>query len=682
MAGIDEETVPFGPNYDGSDAEPLVLPSRYPNLLVNGSEGIAVGMATKIPPHNLAEVVDAVMHVIDHPEANADELLNHVKGPDFPTGGLILGRSGIMDAYRTGKGSIKVRGVAEIEAVRGGGERIVISQIPYQTSVEGIARRIAELVNNRELEGVRGIQDDSAGRRTRLVIDLKRDANANVVLNNLYKHTPLQTTFAVNMLALVDGIPRTLDLPRMVTEYVAHQVDVVTKRSEFRLRRARERAHIVEGLLRAIDQLDAIIALIRGSEDRAAAREALMAAPFAFSEIQANHILDMTLGRLTRLGRSELEGELTELRERIGELEAVLGDPARLRQVIKDELAELRATFGQARRTQVTYDPGDLEAMDLIEDEELVATVTEAGYAKTTQTTTFRTQARGGRGIQGAQVKAEDLVRHVIHTTAHAYLLFFSNLGRVYRLRAHEIPLRERTARGTALVNLIPLAPGETIQAVVETREYGDGYLTFVTKLGNVKRTSFSEYDKSRREGFIAVALRDGDELVKVLETSGDDDLLLLTRRGMTIRFSEQDVRPMARNAIGVRGMTLRTGDVVVTADVAQNDRDFLIVTNAGYGKRTRMGQFHRQGRGGQGVRGIRLTDRRGTVVGGFMVRLEDELLLISSAGVAIRTTVREVSSQGRDATGVRVMNLDNGQSVAAATVVAPVEEMTAPASG
>lgn len=676
MAGIDEETVPFVPSYDGSDTEPFVLPSRYPNLLVNGSEGIAVGMATKIPPHNLAEVVDAVVYVIDHPDAAADELLNHVKGPDFPTGGLILGRSGIMDAYRTGKGSIKVRGVAEIEAARGGGERIVISEIPYQTSVEGIARRIAELVNNRELEGVRSIQDDSAGRRTRLVIDLKRDANANVVLNNLYKHTPLQTTFAVNMLALVDGIPRTLDLPRMVTEYIAHQVDVVTKRSEFRLRRARERAHIVEGLLRAIDQLDSIIALIRGSEDRAAAREALMAAPFAFSEIQANHILDMTLGRLTRLGRSELEGELSELRQRISDLETVLGDPARLRQVIKDELTELKPTFGQARRTRVTYDPGDLGAEDLIEDEELVVTVTEAGYAKTTQSTTFRTQARGGRGIQGAQVKAEDLVRHLIHTTAHAYLLFFSNLGRVYRLRAHEIPLRERTARGTALVNLIPLAPGETIQAVVGTREYGDGhYLSFVTKLGHVKRTSFSEYDKSRREGFIAVALRDGDELVKVLETSGNDDLLLLTRRGMSIRFSEQDVRPMARNAIGVRGMTLRTADVVMSADVAQDDRDIVIVTNAGYGKRTRIGQFHRQGRGGQGVRGIRLTDRRGTVVGGFMARLEDELLLISSAGVAIRTAVREISSQGRDATGVRLMNLDEGQSVVAATVVVSGEE-------
>jgi DNA gyrase subunit A len=676
MAGIDEETVPFVPNYDGSDSEPFVLPARYPNLLVNGSEGIAVGMATKIPPHNLAEVVDAVIHAIDHPEATADELLSHVQGPDFPTGGLILGRSGIMDAYRTGKGSIRLRGVAEIESVRGGGERIVITEIPYQTSVEGIAKRINELVTNRELEGVRDIQDDSAGRRTRLVVELKRDANANVVLNNLYKHTPLQTTYAVNMLALVDGIPRTLDLPRMVTEYIAHQVDVVTKRSEFRLRRARERAHIVEGLLRAIDQLDAIIALIRGSEDRGAAREGLMAAPFAFSEVQANHILDMTLGRLTRLGRSELDEELAELRQRITELEAVLGDPIRLRQVIKDELTELKTTFGQARRTKVTYDPGDLEAEDLIEDEELVVTVTEAGYAKTTQSTTFRTQGRGGRGIQGAQVKAEDLVRHVIHTTAHAYLLFFSNRGRVYRLRAHEIPLRERTARGTALVNLIPLAAGENIQAVVGTREYGDGhFLTFVTKLGQVKRTPLSEYDKSRREGFIAIALREGDELVKVVETTGDEDLLLVTRRGMTIRFSEQDVRPMARNAAGVRGMTLRTGDVVMSADVAQNERDILLVTAAGYGKRTKLDHFHQQGRGGQGVRGIRLTDRRGTVVGGFIVGPEDELLLISSSGVAIRTAAREISSQGRDATGVRIMNLDEGQSVVAVTVVSSGEE-------
>jgi DNA gyrase subunit A len=675
MAGIDEETVPFVPNYDGSDTEPSVLPARYPNLLVNGSEGIAVGMATKIPPHNLVETVDAAIFMIDHPDASADQLLEHVKGPDFPTGGLILGRSGIMDAYRTGKGSIRVRGVAEIETARGGGERIVVSEIPYQTSVEGIARRIAELVNNRELEGIRGIQDDSAGRKTRLVIDLKRDANANVVLNNLYKHTPLQTTYAVNMLALVDGIPRTLTLPRMVGEYVAHQVDVVTKRSEFRLRRARERAHIVEGLLRAIDQLDAVIAVIRGSEDRPAARESLVASPFNFSEVQANHILDMTLGRLTRLGRSELEGELAELRQKVSELEAILGDPARLRQVIKEELAEVKAAFGQPRRTRITYDPGDLEAEDLIDDEELVVTVTEAGYAKTTQTGTFRTQARGGRGVQGAQVKAEDLVRHVIHTTAHAYMLFFSNLGRVYRLKAHEIPLRERTARGTALVNLIPLAAGETIQAVIGTREYGDGhYLTFVTKLGQVKRTVLSEYDKSRREGFIALVLREGDELVKVVETTGEDDLLVLTRQGMTIRFSEQEVRAMARNAAGVRGITLRSGDEVVSADVTHDDRDIVIVTEAGYGKRTRLSHFHRQGRGGQGVRGMRLTGRRGAVVGGFMVNADDELLVISSSGVAIRTEVRQISSQGRDATGVRIMNLDPGQTVVAVTPVASGE--------
>ncbi|HZD66552.1 MAG TPA: DNA gyrase subunit A, partial [Acidimicrobiales bacterium] len=545
LAGLDENTVDFAPTYDGSESEPLVLPSRFPNLLVNGSQGIAVGMATNIPPHNLGEVVEATIHLLEHPEATSDDLMAFVKGPDFPTRGLILGRAGIQDAYRTGRGSIKLRAVAEIEEGRSGTQRIVVTEIPYQTSVEAIERKIATLVDASELEGIRDVQNDSAGRQTKLVIELKRGVNANVVLNNLYKHTPLQTSFGVNMLALVDGVPRTLNLAQMLGAYVGHQIDVVTRRSEFRLRKARDRAHIVEGLLRAIDQLDAIIALIRASEDRGAAREGLMAEPFSFTEVQANHILDMTLGRLTRLGRTELEGELAQLRQAIAELEEILGDPARLRQVIKDELGALVASYRQPRRSRISLDPGELETEDLIEDEELIVTMSRAGYIKAMTATSFRTQGRGGRGVRSGRLKEEDLVSHILWTSAHAYLLFFSNRGRVYRLKAHEIPVRERTARGTAIVNLLPLEPGERIQAVIDTRDYETGrYLIFATRQGQVKKTELGEYDKSRREGFIALSLREGDELVRVVQTNGEEDLFLVSRHGMAIRFSEEDVRP------------------------------------------------------------------------------------------------------------------------------------------
>ena len=675
MAGIDEETVDFGPNYSNSAEEPLVLPARFPNLLVNGSQGIAVGMATNIPPHNLAEVIDATVHVLEHPEASPDDLLRFVKGPDFPTGAQILGRQGILDAYRTGRGSIKMRAVAEVVESRDA-TRIVVTELPYQTSVPVIAQKIDDLVKSGEVDGIAEVLDSSAGKQTRLVIRLKRDANANVVLNKLYKHTPLQTSFGVNMLALVDGVPRTLNLAQVISYYVAHQIEVVTRRSEFRLRKARARAHIVEGLLRAIDMLDAVIAAIRGSDDRPAARAALMADPFAFTEEQANHILDMTLGRLTRLGRTELEQEMAQLRETIAELEAILADPARLRGVIATEMTAIRDKFANERRSVITHDPGEMGVEDLIDDEEIVVTTTAAGYVKAVSADAFRTQGRGGRGVQGARLKEEDLVTNVVHTTALSYLLLFSNRGRVYRLRGHEIPMKERTARGTALVNLLPLEPGETVQAVVETRDFpADHYLVFATARGQVKKTAFSEYDKSRREGFIAINLRDGDELVRVVATTGGDDLFAVTRTGMTIRFSEDDVRPMGRDAAGVRGIRLRDGDELVSLDVAKDDADILLVTDAGYGKRTKIERFTRQTRGGQGVRGIRLTAKRGRVVAAFMVGLDEEILLVSSGGVVIRTAVREIASQGRDATGVRVMNLDDGQAVAAVARVAGAEE-------
>jgi DNA gyrase subunit A len=674
LAGIDENTVDFSDNYDGSKKEPVVLPARFPNLLVNGNQGIAVGMATNIPPHNLGEVIDACTFLIDNPHATPEDLMKFVKGPDFPTAGLILGRQGIMDAYRTGRGSIRLRARAEFEESRKG-PVIVVTEIPYQTSIGSIAAKVAELANNRQLEGIRYVNDESAKGRTRMVIELKRDANPNVVLNNLWKHTPMQTSFGVNMVALVDGVPRTLNLVQALQAYVDHQIEVVRRRSEFRLERARARLHIVEGLLRALDKIDAIIKLIRGSADREAARQGLMAKPFGFTEIQANHILDMTLARLTRLGRKELDDERKKLRETIAELESILRSPAKLRGVIKTELGEIRQKYDSPRRTEITHDPGEMALEDLIADEEVVVTMTRAGYIKTVAANSFRTQGRGGRGVAGTKLREEDIVTEVIHTTTHAHLLLFSNRGRVFRLRVHEIPMKERTARGTAMPNLLPLAPEEKIQAVIDTREFGDDrYLFFCTKKGQVKKTVFDEYDKSRREGFIAISLRSGDELVRVIVTSGDDDIFMVSRLGMTVRFSEREVRPMGRDAAGVRGMRLKATDEVVSCDVARDDAAILMVTDAGYGKRTQLDKFSRKGRGIQGVRGIKLTARKGYVVDAFMAGLDDEVFVVSSGGVTVRIPVREISSQGRDATGVRIMNLDAGQTVAAAALIFAVE--------
>jgi len=499
LDSIDEETVDFESNYDNSTQQPTVLPSRFPNLLVNGSQGIAVGMATKIPPHNLAEVIDATLHLLANPAATSDDLMAYVKGPDFPTGAQILGRQGILDAYRTGRGSIKMRAVAEIEETSKD-VRIVVTEFPYEVSVESIEEKIYDLVKNGDVDGISAVQNDSAGRKARLVIKLKRDANANVVLNKLYKNTSLQTTFAVNMLALVDGVPRTLTLAQALTHYIAHQVEVVTRRTQFRLRKAEARAHIVEGLLKAIDMLDLVIAAIRGSDDRGAARIALMAAPFEFSEEQANHILDMTLGRLTRLGRSELEDEMAKLRETIAELQSILASDTKLRGVISDEITAIRDKYANPRVTQIVNDPGELGMEDLIDDEDIVITMTQAGYVKSVAADAFRVQGRGGRGVQGAKLRDEDFVQQIVHTTTHAYLLLFSNRGRVFRLRGHEIPMKERTAKGTAIVNLLNLQPGELIQAIVTTDDFPkDKFLVFATANGTVKKTAFSEYDKSRR---------------------------------------------------------------------------------------------------------------------------------------------------------------------------------------
>jgi DNA gyrase subunit A len=682
LADIDENTVDFTANYDAQGTEPVVLPARFPNLLVNGSQGIAVGMATNIPPHNLGEVVDATIHLLGHPDATPDELMRFVKGPDFPTGGLILGRAGIAEAYRTGRGSVKMRAKAVIEEAGRRGDRfqIVATELPYQTSCNAVAERTTELVAAGELSGIDDVNDESSDKvGTRLVFSLKRDANPNVVLNNLFKLTQLQTSFPINMVALVDGVPRTLNLRDALAAYVSHQIEVITRRSEHRLAEAQHQLHIQEGLARAINVIDEIIALIRASEDRADARARLMADPYVFSEDQANHILDMRLGQLTRLSRVEIEERIEALRATVADLEAILADEGRKRALITEELQAIRAEFATPRRAQLTHDAGEIDDLDLIDDKELVVVMTEAGYVKTVDATAFRTQARGGKGVSAAKLKDEDLVRHVIHTTAHAYLLFFTTRGRVYRLRAHAIPERERAAKGMPIQNLLPLQGDETVQAVIDTREIGgERYLLFATRDGVVKRTAFAEYASSRRDGLIALSLREGDELVRVVVTDGDDDVLLVSRQGMVIRFAERDVRAMGRDASGVRGMRLRDGDAVVGCDLVRPGRTLLLVTSAGFGKRTDADRFGQQGRGGQGVRGIRLTEARGGVVAAFLVGDDDEVVAVATDGVTIRMPVREISVQGRDATGVRVVRLADGQLVASAAPILAGDEAAA----
>ena len=671
LADIEENTVDLMPNYDGTTEEPTVLPARFPNLLVNGSQGIAVGMATSIPPHNLGEIIDATLHLIDNPDATVKDLMKFVKGPDFPTGGLILGRDGITEAYKTGRGSIKMRAKVAIEEGQRGQMRIVVTELPYQASCSSIAARIQELVDNDGLEGIADVNDNSAGGTTNLIITLKRDANANVVMNNLFKNTQLQSQFPVNMVALVDGVPRTLNLRDALVGYINHQIEVITRRSQFRLDKAKERNHILEGRLKALNVIDEVIKVIRASEDANSAKEALMSKKFGFSERQAIDILDMQLRQLTKLSRIDLETEQKEIRAHIKELTAILEDDKKLRAVISGELTKVRETFATPRVCQIAADVGEMGVEDLVEDKELVIVMTQEQYIKAVSADSFRTQGRGGRGVSGARLKSDDIVRHVIFTTAHAYLLFFSNRGRVYRLRALEVPERERTAKGIPIVNLLPLQAGETIQAIIDTREFpGERYLFFATKQGQVKKTKFDEYDSSRRDGLIALKLRPKDELVRVIETNGTDDVFIVTRGGQTIRFSEKLVRPMGRSAAGVRGMKMRGSDEVVSVDVARDEASILLVTESGYGKRTQINHFARKGRGGMGMIGIKLTGKKGRVVAAFMVGLEDEIVVVASGGTTIRMPVREISSQGRAATGVRVMTLEAGQVVAS---VAPI---------
>jgi DNA gyrase subunit A len=670
LQGINEGTVDFAENYSGELMQPSVLPARFPNLLVNGSQGIAVGMATNIPPHNLSEVIDAALHVIDNPDATSDELLELVKGPDFPTGGFLIGTAGIRDALTTGRGSVKVRAVCDVQEIRKGRTAIVVTELPYQVSIERVMAKIKDLVESKKLTGVADTRNESSDRvGTRLVIELKQGAVPQVVLNQLYKNTPLQDPFGYNMVSLVDGVPRTLGLAEMLGYYLDHQMEVIERRTQFRLDQAQARAHILEGLIIAVDNIDEVIKIIRGSSDTAEARENLIAA-YELTEIQANAILDMPLRRLTALEVDKLRTELAELQETIAELEAILADPKRRWSIIKDELTGIRDTFGENRRSRLVPDEGDLSLEDLIADDELIITVSATGYVKSVPASTYRTQGRGGRGVKAAEVSGDDVVRHLVHTTAHAYLLFFTNKGLVHRIKAHAIPRQSRTAKGVMAQSVLPLGPDETIQAVIDTRDYETGrYLVMVTKKGQAKKTEFKEYD-SRNQTLVAIKLADGDELVTVKTSNGTNDILIFTRNGMGIRFKESDLRSMGRGTQGVRGIKLRAGDEVVSAVSNIDGEEVLLLTAGGYGKRTAMSEFRKQTRGGFGVKAFKITRVRGNLVDARAVRKDDEVFLISTAGVGTRVAVSKISKQKRDSTGVKVINVGEGNQLSTAAKI------------
>jgi DNA gyrase subunit A len=675
LRDIDEDTVDFVENYDGQEEEPLVLPSRFPNLLVNGSSGIAVGMATNVPPHNLVEMVSAVVALIEEPGLGADELLRLVPGPDFPTGALIMGTSGIRDAYETGRGSMRMRAVHEIEEYPGG-ERIVFTELPYQVNKSNLAKKIAELVAERRITGVRDLRDESNRQGIRLVIELRRDANPHVLLNQLYSTTQLQETFGVINLALVDGVPRVLPLRDTILAYIAHQVDIITRRTRYRLRKAEERAHVLEGLMVALEHLDEVIALIRGAASAEVALTQLQER-FALSEIQARAILDMQLRRLAALERQRILDEFAELGERIKELRGILADPALVRRIIVDELSELRDRFGDARRTRIVPADGELNLQDLIAEEEVVVTLTRAGYVKRVKASEYRTQRRGGRGVTGAGLREDDIVRDLFVTTTHHWLLFFTNRGRVYRVKAWQIPEKSRTARGTYVANVegLSLQSGERIAAVVDLKDFDEGpmprFLTFATRQGMVKRTPLQEYD-SPRSVLNAINLRDGDELIGVQVTAGDDEILLVSRKAMAIRFAGEDVRPMGRATSGVIGMTLDPGDEVLSMTRAVRDGQLLVVTDEGYGKRTPLERYPLQRRGGKGVRTAQLSARRGALVGALVAAYEQEIFLITDSGTVVRMDVKDIRPTGRSTQGVRLMKPSQGAKVAA---IAPVME-------
>ena len=672
LRDIDKDTVDFVPNYDNQTVEPVLLPARFPNLLANGSAGIAVGMATNIPPHNLGEVIDAAVALIDDQELTSEDLLRYVKGPDFPTGAAIMGTAGIRDAFLTGRGSIRVRAKVRIEENRRGGQSIIVTELPYQVSGDRVLVRIGELVKDGRIHGIADVNNESSREGTRLVIDVRRDAVPQVVLNQLYKHTQLQDSFGVIMLALVDGVPRLLNLADLLRHYNAHQINVVIRRTRYELRKAEERAHILEGLLIALDHLDEVINLIRNAESADAARGQLMER-YSLSEIQATAILDMQLRRLAALERRRIQEEYAELAAKIAELKAILADPARIRAIVKNEMLDIKRRFADPRRTEIRPDEGELSIEDLIASEPVVVTVTRTGYVKRVPVTDYRAQGRGGRGVRGANLKEDDIVQFLFLTNTHHWVLFFTNKGRVYRVKVHELPEASRNSRGTYVANVpgATFQPDERIAAVLDLDDYDSGrFLVLGTRRGMVKKTALAEYD-SPRVGLAAISLREDDELIGVKLTSGSDELLFVSRKGQAIRFSENSVRPMGRQTTGVIAMRLNGDDEVLAMEVVRPNADLLVVTDAGFGKRTPLEQYPRKGRSGKGVLTTRFVERRGYLAGAQVVQEEDDIFLITDIGQIIRTRVKEVRRAGRSTQGVRIMRLgDTGRVAAVAPVV------------
>lgn len=663
LRDIEKETVDYGPNFDETLKEPLVLPARYPNLLVNGSNGIAVGMATSIPPHNLGEVIDATVYYIDNRDCDVDDLIKIVKGPDFPTAATIVGTEGIKNAYRTGRGKVKVRAKAEIEEVPKGKQQIIVTEIPYQVNKARLVERIAELVKDKRVEGISDLRDESSRHGMRIVIELKRDINANIVLNNLYKHSQLEDTFGIIMLSLVNGSPKVLNLKEIIGYYVDHQKDVITRRTQFDLKKAQARAHILEGLKIALDNIDRVIKIIRGSKTGQIAKESLIE-EFGLSEIQAQAILDMRLQRLTGLERDKIDKEYNELMEKIQYLESILADEDKLFGVIKDEMLAIKNKFARERLTDIKPAEGEFDIKDLFEEEEIAITLTHLGYIKRLPADTYRSQKRGGRGVSALTTREEDFVTDLISTTTHSVMLFFTNRGRVYRLNAYEVPEGKRTSKGTAIVNLLQLNPGEKIARTISFNPDDDTkieseFLLMGTKNGIVKKTKISEFKNINKSGLIAINLRDGDELIGVKMTDGDEEVMLVTQNGMSIRFSEKDVRAMGRAATGVKGITLGKKDIVVSMDLASEGTDLLVISEKGFGKRSGIEEYRPQIRAGKGIKTYNINSKTGKIVGATLVNEDDEIMMLNSNGVLIRIRVEEISIYGRITSGVKLMRTD-----------------------
>ena len=677
LADINKDTVDFVPNFDETEKEPTVLPSRFPNLLVNGTTGIAVGMATNIPPHNLKEVIGATVKIIDNRieedrETSIDEIMQIIKGPDFPMGAEILGRRGIEEAYRTGRGKIKVRAVTDIEAMPNGKHKIVVTELPYMVNKALLIQKIVELVKTKRVEGITDVRDESSREGIRVVIELKKDTNANVLLNQLYKHTQLQDTFGVNMLALVDGVPKILNISQMLGYYLKHQEDVVTRRTKYDLNKAEERAHILKGLLIALDNIDEVINIIRSSKSVQDAKNSLIER-FGLTEVQAQAIVDMRLRALTGLEREKLEAEYKELMDKISYLKAILADEKKLLGVIKDELLVISQKYGDERRTALGRDVDEVTDEELIERENIVIAMTKLGYIKRMPEDLFKAQNRGGKGIRGMQTIDEDYIENLIVTTTHNYLMFFTNTGRVYRLKGYEIPEAGRTARGVAIVNLLQLQAGEKITAVIPLKSYEDGkYLFMATRNGMVKKTDILEYQNVRKTGLTAIVLRDNDELIEVKATNGDDDIFLITKKGMSIRFNEKDVRQTGRTSMGVKGIHLGKDDIVISMQMSSQGEKILLVTENGMGKRTLISEFNAQNRGGKGVKCYKITEKTGDLVGAKIVTDENDVMIITTEGIIIRTSCDGISTLGRVTSGVKVINLnyDNNVKVASMTEV------------